>query len=209
VAEFEAEAKTSGALVLDVRKAQDFAVGHIPNAIFIGLDGQFAPWVGTVIRDLGTPILIVAPEGKEEETVMRLSRVGYDNCVGYLAGGYGAWVAAGKTTASIESITAEQFFERYQQGVKTLDVRKPGEFESSHLKNAESKPLDFIYDWLELVDHAAPVLIHCAGGYRSMIAASVMKAKGLTALTDVQGGFGAISKLPQVASAIVSETAKA
>jgi glyoxylase-like metal-dependent hydrolase (beta-lactamase superfamily II)/rhodanese-related sulfurtransferase len=208
-AAFEKVMQKNGTVVLDVRKPQDFADGHIPGALFIGLDGQFAPWVGTVIKDITAPILIVAPVGREEETVMRLSRVGYDNCVGYLAGGFDTWKNAGKKIDSVKSISAAEFMEHYALGAPTLDVRKPGEFDSGHLKNAESKPLDFILDWIELTDHARPYMVHCAGGYRSMIAISMLKAKGFHALTDVQGGFGAIKQLEQAKPEIVLETAKA
>lgn len=201
---FEQQSRQPGYLVLDVRKASEFAAGHIPGSLFIGIDGQFAPWVGTVIRDINTPILLVCPEGREEETVMRLSRVGYDNCQGFLSGGMSAWSASGRQSEKIESITAEEFAGRYNKGVKTLDVRRPGEFESSHLSKAESKPLDFIYDWMDQVDKHKPVLIHCAGGYRSMIAASMLKAKGVQTLTDVQGGFGAISKVDSLQGEILS-----
>ncbi|PBQ32620.1 MBL fold metallo-hydrolase [Sphingobacteriaceae bacterium] len=193
--EFETVMKSLSPLVLDVRKPQEFAGGHIPNSLYIGLDGQFAPWVGTVILDINAPILLVTPEGREEETVMRLSRVGYDNCIGYLKGGIDSWKTAGKKMETIKSIPATEFLEQYQKGYKTLDVRKPGEYESTHLKNAVSEPLDFIYDWADTLDKSHPYMVHCAGGYRSMIAASILKAKGYTNLTDVQGGYGAISKL--------------
>jgi len=200
--EFESTIKSQNPIVLDVRKPQEFAAGHVPNALYIGLDGQFAPWVGTVILDIKAPILLITPEGGEEETVMRLSRVGYDNCIGYLKGGMKSWKNAGKKTEAIKSIPAEEFMGHYAKGYKTLDVRKPGEFESAHLKNAISEPLDFIYDWVDKVDKSHPYMIHCAGGYRSMIAASILKAKGFTDITDVQGGYGAISKLDKAQSEI-------
>jgi hydroxyacylglutathione hydrolase len=200
---FSNEMKKPGVLVLDVRKPQEFAAGHVPGSLYIGLDGQFAPWVGTVIQDLDTPILIVAPEGKESETVMRLSRVGYDHCIGYLEGGITAWENSGKDVGKIKSITAEEFFREYSKGVTTLDLRRPGEFESGHLKNAETRPLDFIFDWIDGTEKTHPYLLHCAGGYRSMIGASIMKARGFQNITDVQGGFGAISKLTGVQSEII------
>ncbi len=202
--EFLSASQQAGALILDVRKPQEFSAGHLPGSVFIGLDGQFAPWVGTVILDLKTPILLVTPEGREEETVMRLSRVGYDNCVGYLKGGLQAWKNAGKQVDQILSISADEFLSAYKTGASTLDVRKPGEYESAHLKNAESKPLDFIYEWADNLDKAHPYMIHCAGGYRSMIAASILKNKGYKTLTDVQGGYGAISKLDKAQQEIVT-----
>lgn len=207
--EFEAAMKDKNTLVLDVRKPQEFAAGHVPGSMYIGLDGQFAPWVGTMIIDLNTPILLVTPEGREEETIMRLSRVGYDNCVGYLSGGFNTWKNAGKTAETIRSIPAEQFMNEYGKSGKTLDVRKPGEFAGGHLKQAETEPLDFIYDWVDTLDKNHPYLIHCAGGYRSMIAASIMKARGFKNLTDVQGGYGAISKVEKAKAEIVTESVKA
>lgn len=202
--EFESLTHSLKPIVLDVRKPQEFAAGHIPDSLYIGLDGQFAPWVGTVILDINAPILLVAPEGREEETIMRLSRVGYDNCVGYLKGGFETWKNSGKQTEHVNSIPAEEFITHYAAGAKTLDVRKPGEFESAHLEKAESQPLDFIYAWMGTVDKSRPYMIHCAGGYRSMIAASILKAKGFKHLTDVQGGYGAISKLDKAQSEIVT-----
>jgi glyoxylase-like metal-dependent hydrolase (beta-lactamase superfamily II)/rhodanese-related sulfurtransferase len=203
--EFEKIRTRPGTIVLDVRKPQEFAQGHIPNSLFIGLDGQFAPWVGTLIKDLNTPILLVCTEGKENEAVMRLSRVGYDNCLGHLGGGIESWIKAGKEISQVESITAENFMDRYKGSEKTLDVRKPGEFDAGHLRNADNKPLDFIFDWMDKADKAKPYLVHCAGGYRSMIAISLLRSKGFQHLTDVQGGFGAISKVPSSVSEIVKD----
>ncbi len=194
VADFEQHIK-NGALVLDVRKAAEFAQAHIPNALFIGLDGQFAPWVGALITDLKQPIILVTPQGKEEETVMRLSRVGYDNCLGYLAGGFDAWQQAKKNTETITSISAEEFSTKYdKENIEVLDVRKPGEYDAKHLKHVKNKALDFIANWEDTLDKNKNYYIHCAGGYRSMIAASILKAKGYKNLVDVAGGFGAITK---------------
>lgn len=205
--EFESRVSESDVLVLDVRTPQEFAKAHIPNALFIGLDGQFAPWVGTVILNINTPILIVAPAGREEEAVMRLSRVGYDNCIGFLNGGMESWVSSGKKTEAIKSISASEFYKMYEaNSATTLDVRRPGEYSASHLKKGQSQPLDFIFDWLNNLDKTSPYLIHCAGGYRSMIAASLMKQNGYNNLIDAQGGFGAISKLPEAAHQLVVET---
>ena len=155
--EFESHVNESDVLVLDVRTPQEFAKAHIPNALFIGLDGQFAPWVGTVILNINTPILIVAPAGREEEAVMRLSRVGYDNCIGFLNGGMESWVRSGKKTEAIKSITASEFYKMYEaNSATTLDVRRPGEYSASHLKNGQSQPLDFIFDWLNNLDKTSP-----------------------------------------------------
>ncbi|MBP7809286.1 MAG: MBL fold metallo-hydrolase [Bacteroidia bacterium] len=193
-AEFEAIANSGDTLVLDVRKSEEFAKAHIPNSIFIGIDGQFAPWVGALITDLKQPIVLVAPAGREEEVVMRLSRVGYDNCVGYLKGGIDAWKNAGKELSSITSITAEEFAGKINSGITVLDVRKPGEYSNQHLKDVPNLPLDFINDWTSTTDKNKEYYIHCAGGYRSMIAASILKARGFDKLVDVAGGFAAISK---------------
>lgn len=193
--EFESKMKDKNVLILDVRKAAEFAQGHIPGSLFIGLDGQFAPWVGTVIEDINTPILIVAPAGKEEETVMRLSRVGYDNSIGYLEGGFDAWKKSNKAIENINSIPAEEFENRLSaSALNILDVRKPGEHEAQHIENVENKPLDFISDWKPNLDKNKEYYIHCAGGYRSMIAASILKRNGYQKLVDVAGGFSAISK---------------
>lgn len=193
-AEFEAMANDKEALVLDVRKPQEFAKEHIPNSIFIGIDGQFAPWVGALITDLKQPIILITPQGREEEVVMRLSRVGYDNCLGYLQGGIDAWKNAGKEIATIKSITAEEFAGKISSGITILDVRKPGEYNNQHIKNVPNQPLDFINDWTDSVDKNKEYYIHCAGGYRSMIAASILKARGYNKLVDVAGGFSAIAK---------------
>ncbi|MBI3520088.1 MAG: MBL fold metallo-hydrolase [Bacteroidetes bacterium] len=186
---------TTSAIILDVRKPQEFATEHIPNSVFIGIDGQFAPWVGALITDLKQPIILITPEGREEETVMRLSRVGYDNCFGFLKGGVDVWKQSGNKTASIASISAEDFSSKFaHSNIDVLDVRKPGEYESGHIEHVCSKPLDFINDWQDSLSKEKEYYIHCAGGYRSMIAASLLKRKGYHQLIDVAGGFGAIQK---------------
>jgi rhodanese-related sulfurtransferase len=192
--EFESASQEDNTLILDVRKPQEFAKEHIPNSIFIGIDGQFAPWVGALITDLKQPILIVAPAGREEEVVMRLSRVGYDNCQGYLKGGIEAWKNAGKEISSIKSISAEEFATKITSGINILDVRKPGEYDNQHIVNVPNKPLDFINEWTSDIKKDTEYYLHCAGGYRSMIAASILKARGFDKLVDIAGGFGAISK---------------
>jgi len=192
---FEETINKQRPVILDVRKPQEFAAGHVPNSLFIGLDGQFAPWVGTVIEDLNAPVLIIAPVGREEETIMRLSRVGYDNCVGYLKGGFDEWQKSGKNISQITSIPAEEFAKKMSaSSLNVLDVRKPGEYEAQHIKDVPNEPLDFINEWTNKVDPAKEYYIHCAGGYRSMIAASILKAKGFNKLVDVAGGFSAIQK---------------
>ncbi|WP_299823195.1 MBL fold metallo-hydrolase [uncultured Pontibacter sp.] len=193
---FEAAATETGALILDTRKPQAFAQGFIPNALFIGIDGGFAPWVGALILDLKQPILFIADAGREEEVVTRLARVGYDNTIGYLEGGFAAWEKAGKPVDTIKSILAEEFTAQYTHdpSIKVVDVRKPGEYQAEHIETACSSPLDFIYDNFSSLPTDETLYIHCAGGYRSMIAASILKARGFEKLVDVQGGYGAISK---------------
>ena len=187
--------KTTNAIILDVRMPQEFAQGHIPQSIFIGIDGQFAPWVGALITDLKQAIILVTAEGREAEAVMRLTRVGYDNCIGFVEGGMEAWIKAGKEISTITSISATEFAKAYNSTtINVLDVRKPGEYESSHLENVCSNPLDFITDWEGTLNKEKEYHIHCAGGYRSMIAASLLKRKGFHKLIDVDGGFGAIEK---------------
>lgn len=185
---------TENAILLDVRKPQEFAEAHIPNSIFIGIDGQFAPWVGALITDLKQAIILVAPSGREEEIITRLSRVGYDNCLGYLDGGIAAWKNAGKETSGILSISVEEFSNRLKNNIRVLDVRKPGEYSNQHIENVPNQPLDYINDWTNNFDKNAEYYIHCAGGYRSMIAASILKARGYERLVDVAGGFSAIQK---------------
>lgn len=193
-AEFEKVVNDNEALILDVRKPQEFAKEHIPNSIFIGIDGQFAPWVGALITDLKQPIVLITPQGREEEVVMRLSRVGYDNCLGYLQGGIDNWKKAGKEISSIKSISAEEFAPKINSGINILDVRKPGEYNNQHIKDVPNQPLDFINDWTDTIDKNKEYHIHCAGGYRSMIAASILKSRGFDKLIDVAGGFAAIAK---------------
>ena len=192
---FELKANQTGALVLDTRKAEDFANAFIPNAINIGIDGGFAPWVGALIPDLKQNILLITEPGREEEVVTRLARVGYDYAIGYLSGGFQAWEKAGKETDSIISLPAKEFAERYENGnIKVIDVRKPDEFESGHVNGAENMPLDTINDSMPALSKNETLYVHCAGGYRSMIAASILKARGFEDVVNIQGGFGEISK---------------
>ena len=192
---FEAAANETGAVVLDVRHQNEFVKGHIPRSIFIGLDGGFAPWVGTLIGDVSQPILLVAPEGREEEAVTRLSRVGFDQTLGILKGGFQAWKTAGKDYDSISSVPASELAEAHAQSVVSVfDVRKPAEFQSEHVEGATNAPLDFLNDHLATFPQNKPFYIHCAGGYRSVIAASILKSRGIHNLIDVAGGFKAIAQ---------------
>ena len=168
----------------------------------IGIGGDFAVWLGTLVQDINRPIVFVADEGSEEEVVLRCSRVGYDNVVGYLNGGFDAWKSAGEKVDSINSISAEEFASRI--GERTiLDVRKPGEFEAEHVEKAETFPLDFINSNLNQLDKKKEYFVHCAGGYRSMIASSIMKANGINNIVEVAGGMNAILKTKAPVTAYV------
>ena len=193
-AAFEAAANETDALILDTRSAQDFAKSFIPNSIFIGIDGGFAPWVGSLILDIEQKILIVADAGREQEVITRLARVGYDHAIGYLEGGIDAWKSAGKELDNITSVTVEETAAKMAEGNIVIDVRKPGEYNSDHIVDVENIPLDIINENMVSVPKDKAVYIHCAGGYRSMIFVSILRARGYQNLIDVQGGFGAIKK---------------
>lgn len=192
---FEAAANETGALVLDTRDAQTFAKGFIPNSINIGIDGNFAPWIGALIPDIRQQILIVAEPGREEEVVTRLSRVGYDYSIGYLNGGFDSWRNAGKDVDIIESISAEELYQRHKaQPVAIIDVRKASEYYSEHMVDVMNVPLDNINENMQSLEKDKTYYVHCAGGYRSMIFASILKARGYNNLIDVKGGFKAIKE---------------
>ena len=192
---FEEVANRNDALILDTRNAQVFSEGFVPNSINIGIDGGFAPWVGALILDIKQPILLITDLGREEEVITRLSRVGYDNILGYLEGGFDAWKNAGKEIDSVRRITADVFAtELKQNNNKVIDVRKEGEFEGEHLEAAESLPLAYINDWIKDIDDSKHFYIHCAGGYRSMIAASILNSRGIRNFSEIAGGYGAIAK---------------
>lgn len=193
---FEALANETGAVVLDVRHQDDFAKGHIPRSIFIGLEGSFAPWVGALIADVKQPVLLVTPKGREAETVTRLSRVGFDNTLGYLEGGFESWKNAAKDYDTVASVSAEKLkkISEKEDNISVFDVRKESEFLSEHLEKANNTPLDFINEHLSTYPENANFYIHCAGGYRSMIAASILKSRGIHNIIDVAGGFKAIKE---------------
>lgn len=191
--EFETAANETGAVILDVRHQKDFASGHIPRSIFIGIDGGFAPWVGALIGDVTQPILLITPEGREEETITRLSRVGFDHTIGYLKGGFEAWKKASMEYDTVTSITATHFKNILKEKeVPIVDVRKQGEYTSEHIENALHTPLSFLNDYLTTLPNDTNFYVHCAGGYRSMIAASILKSRGIHNLIDIAGGFKAI-----------------
>ena len=192
---FEKLANQNRAVILDVRHQDDFAKEHIPQSIFIGLDGGFAPWAGTMIGDITLPILLITPNGREEETVTRLARVGFDNTLGYLKGGLKAWKKDKRVTDSINCIDAKKFFELDKnEGLDIFDLRKQGEYASEHIPFSQNIPLDVINQNMNLLPKVSPFYIHCAGGYRSMIAASILKSRGIHNFIDVKGGLGAIKK---------------
>lgn len=195
VTEFETLAETSGALILDTRSDKEFAKGFIPQSINIGLNGDFAPWVGALIVDVKQPILLVTDLGMEEEAVTRLSRVGFDHVLGHLKEGFAAWKNAGKEIDAVNRISAETFASELKPGEsKVLDVRKESEYAAEHITDAYSRPLAYINDWIKEIDSQQHFYLHCAGGYRSMIAASILQARGYRNFTEIEGGFNAISK---------------
>lgn len=206
---FEEVANTTGALLLDTRNARDFAVGFVPNAINIGIDGGFAPWVGCLILDIKQPILLIADKAREQEVITRLSRVGYDNVVGYLDGGFAAWEQSGKEIDHVKCISAKEFEEiNKDASCKVIDIRKEGEFSAEHLENAQSLPLAYINDWMDSIDDTEHFYIHCAGGYRSMIAASILNSRGIRQFTEIGDGFSGIANtcLPKTAFVCPSTT---
>lgn len=192
---FEVAANETGAIILDVRHQIDFVSGHVPRSIFIGLDGDFAPWVGALIADVEQPILLITDPGREEEAVTRLSRVGFDKTLGYLKGGFPAWKNAGKETDTLTSISVDTF-ESVLDGENAMvfDVRKESEFAAAHIKNAKNIPLSHLNVHLAKFPKDKTSYIHCAGGYRSVIAASILKSRGMHNLIDVGGGFDHIKK---------------
>lgn len=195
VADFEKITADTGALILDTRKNTVFSKGFIPQSINIGIDGDFAPWVGALIADVNQPIILVCEIGREEETVTRLSRVGFDNLIGHLDGGFEAWQKAGQETDIINRITAEQFSDEIKIGEsKIIDIRKESEYCAEHVEEAYNKPLANINDWIKDINPKEHFYLHCAGGYRSMIAASILEARGFRNFTEIEGGFNAISK---------------
>lgn len=191
---FEVAVNETGAVVLDVRSPKEFAEGHIPRSIFIGLDGGFAPWVGALIADIEHPILFVAPEGREEETITRLSRVGFDNTLGYLKGGMASWKASGKEIDTVQSVSASFLKKLIEEDVPVFDVRKDGEFLSEHIPSASHTSLEFLNNHLSAFPEKGSFCAHCAGGYRSMIALSILKSRGIHNGINVDGGMKAIKE---------------
>lgn len=195
VSEFETLALQEDILVLDTRSVTAFAKASLPQAWFIGLSGQFAPWVGALVHDINQKIIFIANEGKEEEVATRLSRVGYDHSLGYLKGGLDAWIAAGKEVIETQEVTAQEFIDGLSNGSITypVDVRKDGEFATSHIKGIQHLSLDEIHKNSKELDPAKTYHVHCAGGYRSLIYASIARSRGVD-MVNVLGGYAAIKK---------------
>lgn len=200
--EFKTKAQQTEAIVLDVRHEDDFSAEHIPSSIFIGLHGQFAPWVGALIRDVKQPLLLITPEGKEEETIKRLSRVGFDNALGYLKGGIEAWKKAGFETDHLDSITPEEFAVHYTDK-PVIDARRKSEFEAEHVEGAVNIPLDYVNEHLTDLPQEATYYLHCAGGYRSVIMASILKARGYHNMINVVKGMAGIRNTTTALTAFV------
>ena len=202
VIDFKKNVNVNGSLMLDVRSIEEFAKAHIPGSIFIGLDGGFAPWVGELIKDINHPIVIISPVGREEEAITRLSRLGFDNSKGYLKGGINAWIDSGNEVGSVESINKNEFEKLFSEAnTKIFDVRTESEFNSEHVIGACNIPLNKLNANLEKISSNGVNYIHCAGGYRSMIASSILKARGIHNFIDIKGGYSAISD-----SSIINKT---
>ena len=191
---FEIHANETNVLVLDVRHQSEFIKGFVPQSIFIGLGGTFAPWVGALIKDIKQPILLVTPKGEEKGTIIRLSRVGFDNVIGYLDGSFDAWKNANKEIDTLESISAEVLEKKIKENSPIFDVRKPGEYGSEHIENVTNTPLDYLNEHISEFPKNKAFYVHCAAGYRSVIAASILKARGFHNVIDVAGGYTAIQK---------------
>lgn len=191
--EFEIIAQETNAVIIDTRSEENFVKGFIPNSIFIGIDGSFATWVGTILKDVSTPVIYIADEGREKEIAIRMARIGFDNNLGYLKGGVNAWIEAGKPIETLASVSPEELAEKSEAGeALILDVRKASEYGSQHIINAENTPLDYIDNEMAKIAMDKTYYVHCAGGYRSVIFASILKSKGYNNLINVEKGFKGI-----------------
>jgi len=198
VRKFDVLRKENAAIVLDVRSEKEFSKGHIPNSIFVGIDGSFAPWVGSLIGNIKQPILLVTPKGREKETIIRLARVGFDNTIGYLKGGFQSWKLSEKKYDTVNSISANDFKDLLSYDPSVFDVRKKTEFSNERIKYSKNIPLAELNNSIDNFPVNKTFFLHCAGGYRSMIAASILKSKGIHNVIDVNGGIKAIKdvKIP-------------
>lgn len=196
LAAFKALAEDEEYLVLDVRSPQEYTAGAIPGSWFIGLDGEFAPWVGNLIQDIDQKIILITPQGREKETVTRLARVGYDNAQGYLEGGFETWAAAGNRITTITNITAQDFIDGLENNTikNAIDARKNAEYEAGHIHTTRLYSLSEIHNHIEKLNKAGSYHVHCAGGYRSVIFASIIKSYGINDIINVAGGYNAILK---------------
>ena len=206
--EFELVANETGAVILDVRHQKDFSKGHVPRSIFIGLNGGFAPWVGALLKDVKQKILLIAEENQMEDALIRLSRVGFDHVIGFLKGGIDSWVQDGREIDTIESVTASELKDLMELDVnlKIIDVRKESEYLSEQIPRANNFPLTDISNQIAAFSSDKPFFIHCAGGYRSVIASSILKARGVHNIIDVEGGFKAIKEVNIATSEFVCPT---
>jgi len=203
ITEFMAISQQDDCIILDVRHENEFVKEHIPNSIFIGIEGSFAPWVGSLLRDVDQKLLLVTPIGKEEETITRLSRVGFDNVQGYLKEGLDSWKKAGYETSSITSIKPEEFEDRLTANSIVIDARKPGEFQAEHVENANNIPLDTINEMFESIPRNEAFFLHCAGGYRSVIMASILKSRGIHHIINIEKGFNGIKQTKVICTKFV------
>ncbi len=192
--DFESVAEDAGALILDTRNAAEFQKGYVPNSINIGLQGDFAPWVGAMIVDVQQPILLITDSNAEEEAITRLARVGFDNVIGYLQGGFEAWKISGNEIDTVNRISAEAFANQFTTDSKVIDVRNETEYAAEHVNEAYSRPLVDINEWAATLDNDEHFYLHCAGGYRSMIAASILNSRGIRNFTEIEGGFNKIKE---------------
>lgn len=191
---FEMVANETGAVVVDVRSKEDFVQAFIPNSIFIGLDGDFAPWAGALIKDVEQPLLLVVPQGREEEAVTRLARVGFDKVLGYLEGGIEAWRKADKETDHLATKSAQVLVNQWETKPQVVDVRRASEYEAERVEGAINIPLDYINEYMADIPAAEPFYVHCAGGYRSVIASSILKSRGFHDIINVEGGMKALKE---------------
>ena len=195
-AAFEAAANETGAVIIDIRHKDEFVQGLVPRSIFIGIDGDFAPWVGALIKDVEQPILLVGDNPRIDEALTRLSRVGFDKVIGYLEGGVEAWKAAGKELDAVDSISATQFEESHPTGdAKIFDVRRKTEYEAEHVKGADNTPLDYLNDHMSTFQQSGETgYVHCKSGYRSLVAVSILKNRGIHNVVNIAGGFDALKQ---------------
>jgi len=193
VEEFEKIANLNKALILDVRDKKNYAKEHIPGSLFIGLEGAFAPWVGSIVKNVKTPILIVAPKNKEQEAIKRLSRVGFDNVLGYLKGGFNSWKKNHKKFDSLLSISVDEILNK-ETDYKFYDVRNKSEHLNGHISNTINVPLDNIYSLINYFPKKSSFYVHCESGYRSVIAISILKSKGFHSAINIKGGYSALKK---------------